>query len=48
MYFMGAKDPPYWLISLNGELMPKCLSCLVNAHGITLSKDREDLNFVLL
>lgn len=45
---MGVRDPPYWLISLNGELMPKCLSCLVNARGIILSKDREGLNFVLL
>lgn len=43
---MNVRDSPHWLIPLKEELIPRYLSCWVNAPSVTLSKDGSSLNFV--
>lgn len=45
---MYVRNLPYWWVTLNGELILRCLHCLVNALSITLSKDESGLNLVQL
>lgn len=46
--FYGYERPTLLVVPLNKELITGCLSSVVNAFSISLSKDGSGLNFVQL